>query len=66
MRKTTQLEEEVMNFLNLLRESGVTNMFGAGPYVEEEFGIDKREARRILSLWMHNFNDESEYKEIKE
>ena len=66
MRKTTQLEEEVMNFLNLLRESGVTNMFGAGPYVEEEFGIDKREARRILSLWMHNFNAESKYERIKE
>ena len=66
MRKTTELEEEVMNFLNLLRESGVTNMFGAGPYVEEEFGIDKREARRILSLWMHNFNAESKYERIKE
>jgi hypothetical protein len=66
MRKTTQLEEEVMNFLNLLRESGVTNMFGAGPYVEEEFGIDQREARRILSLWMHNFNAESKYERIKE
>ena len=66
MRKTTQLEKEVMNFLNLLRESGVTNMFGAGPYVEEEFDIDQREARRILSLWMHNFNAESKYERIKE
>ena len=66
MRKTTELEEEVMNFLNVLRESGVTNMFGAGPYVEEEFSIDKREARRILRLWMHNFNAESKYEQIKE
>ena len=66
MRKTTELEKEAMTFLNVLRESGITNMFGAGTYVEEEFGIDKREARRILSLWMHNFNTESNYTEVKE
>lgn len=66
MRKTTELEKEAMSFLNRLRESGITNMFGAGPFVEEEFGIDTREARRILSLWMHNFNTEGNYTEVKE
>lgn len=66
MRKTTELEQEAMSFLNVLRESGVTNMFGAAPYVEDEFGIDKREARRILSLWMQNFNEEGNYAEVKE
>ena len=66
MRKTTELEQEAMRFLNVLRESGVTNMFGAAPYVEDEFGIDKREARRILSLWMQNFNEEGNYAEVKE
>jgi len=66
MRKTTQSEKEVMEYLNLLRESGVTNMFGATPYVIEEFGLDKSEARRILSLWMRNFNNEGDYDEVKE
>jgi hypothetical protein len=66
MRKTTQEEKEVMEFLNILRDSGVTNMFGAAPYIEDEFGIDKREARRLLTLWMHNFNEEGNYEEIKE
>lgn len=66
MRKTTQSEKEVMEFLNILRDSGATNMFGATPYVEEEFGLDKSEARRILSLWMKNFNEEGDYAEVKE
>jgi hypothetical protein len=66
MRKTTQEEKEVMEFLNILRDSGVTNMFGAAPYIEDEFGIDKREARRLLTLWMHNFDEEGNYEEVKE
>ena len=66
MRKTTQSEKEVMEFLNILRDSGATNMFGATPYVIEEFGLDKSEARRILSLWMSNFNEEGKYEEVNE
>jgi len=66
MRKTTPSEKEVMEYLNFLRESGATNMFGATPYVIEEFGLDKSEARRILSLWMKNFNDEGKYEEVND
>lgn len=66
MRKTTPIEKEAMQYLNRLRDSGVTNMFGAAPYVEQEFGLDRREARRILTLWMNNFNEEAEYDEVKE
>ena len=29
----TEQEEEVFEFLDALRESGVTNMFGARPYI---------------------------------
>lgn len=39
-------------FLNRLRKSGVTNMFGAGPYLEEHFDLEPKEARKILSSWM--------------
>lgn len=66
MRKTTQSEKEVMEFLNILRDSGATNMFGATPYVIEEFGLDTSEARRILSLWMSNFNEEGKYEEVND
>jgi len=65
MRKTTPIEKEAMQYLNRLRDSGVTNMFGAAPYVQEEFGLDRAEARRILTLWMDNFNEEAEYDEVK-
>lgn len=56
--KLTQLEKSVFDFLNALRKSGSTNMFGAGPYVAEEFGISKYQARDILSRWMENFNED--------
>jgi hypothetical protein len=36
-----------------LRESGDTNMFGAAPYLQEEFGLNRAEARRTVSDWMH-------------
>jgi len=46
---------EHKQFLNELRESGVTNMFGAGPYLEKEFGLTKKDALSILSEWMRTF-----------
>jgi hypothetical protein len=66
MRKTTEQEQEVLEFLNMLRITGVTNMFGATPYIEDEFSLDKKESRRLLSLWMKNFNDEGKYDEVND
>lgn len=51
--------EEVYIFLDGLRESGVTNMFGAGSYIEDELGYDKSESRSLLSSWMETFGDGS-------
>ena len=39
-------------FLNRLRESGETNMFGASPYLACAFDIPRREASKILVEWM--------------
>jgi hypothetical protein len=66
MRKTTDQEQEVLEFLNILRDSGATNMFGAVPYIKDEFELDSKEAKSLLMLWMANFNDEGEYNEVKE
>ena len=44
-----EMVEEYFEYLDDLRESGVTNMFGAGQYLEEEFGLDKGYARTVLS-----------------
>jgi hypothetical protein len=44
------------SYLDNLRESGVTNMFGAAPYLSKKFGLDKPEARKILRLWMDTYS----------
>ena len=46
-----KIREEFL-YLNRLRESGVTNMFGATPYLREEFDIGRGEASKILMEWM--------------
>ena len=51
MAKTKNVREEFI-FLNRLRESGTTNMFGAAPYLEFEFELTNREARRLVADWM--------------
>lgn len=64
-RKTTETEQEVLNFLNFLRSSGATNMFGALPYIEDEFpDLPKKDARAMLMLWMDNFNEEGNYETV--
>ena len=49
--------DEHLEYLDDLRESGVTNMFGAGAYVEAAFGLDRRAARTILAYWMESFGE---------
>ena len=46
---------EYFEYLDELRLSGVTNMFGAAPYIQEEFGLTKSESVNILKLWMNSF-----------
>ena len=49
------MKNEYFEYLNNLRDSGVTNMFGAGPYLQQAFGLTKYEARDILIQWMESF-----------
>lgn len=51
-------KQEMFLYLNRLRESGKTNMFGASPYVAGAFGIPEREARKVLLAWMEWVNAE--------
>ena len=50
-------------YLENLRRSGVVNMFGAAPYLQDEFGIDKNRAKEILADWMHNYDPDDYAKE---
>lgn len=49
------LEDDVFRFLDGLRVSGVTNMFGAGQYIQEMFEVDRIIARKLLAEWMRTF-----------
>lgn len=49
--------DEHLEFLDELRESGKTNMFGAEPYILQEFNVTKHEAYEILTYWMDSFGD---------
>lgn len=56
MTTTKPTQDEVNEFLDELRESGITNMFGARPYVMREFPtLAKEEAGTMLSEWMRTF-----------
>lgn len=53
---TTDEMAEFFEYLDELRESGETNMYGAAPYLADEFGRDKHTARVVLSRWMATFD----------
>ena len=45
-------------FLEELRKSGVTNMYGATPYLQEAFGMSYNCAKAVLIDWMMKYNPE--------
>ncbi len=47
---------EYYEYLEQLRQSGATNMFGATPYLRNAFQLDRHEARDILVSWMENYD----------
>ena len=51
-------KDEMFQYLFDLQDSGITNMFGAGPYVEREFPhLDKKEVRDVVLEWMKNYEE---------
>ena len=53
----TERFRNYMEFLSKLRTSGKTNMFGAAPYLQAEFNLDKKEARDLLAYWMGSYRN---------
>ena len=53
---------EYFDFLEKLRDSGVTNMFGAVPYLMDEFILDKDDALTILGKWISTYSHTMEIK----
>lgn len=45
--------DDHLEFLDDLWESGITNMFSAHPYLQDEFPkLSEKEAKTILIYWM--------------
>jgi len=58
LKKENKMDKviEILEYLDDLRKSGITNMFGAGVFIEQKFGVDKKDASEILAYWMSTFN----------
>jgi hypothetical protein len=50
-----------LDALHDMQELGGINMFGAAVPLSEMFGIDKSEARKVLSFYMTNYQEDRDY-----
>lgn len=57
-----EMQDKVNIYLDVLQKSGVTNMFGAAPYISESFGVSKQEARKYLMVWMDTYDERHKQK----
>ena len=56
-QRTRPSEDEVFGYLDALRLSGETNMFGAARFLVAEFGFSRPGAKRWLVKWMETFEE---------
>ena len=49
------LEDDHLEYLDRIRESGAVNMYGAAPYLASAYGLNTKTARAILAYWMITF-----------
>jgi hypothetical protein len=47
--------DTVMQYLDTLRASGITNIFGAPAYIQNEFGCTKKESSEFFKYWVDSF-----------
>ena len=53
--------EQYYRVLEAIRESGITNMFGAAPYLKEFCPeLSHKESQAVLVNWMRNYKELSE------
>jgi len=57
MDRPAEATDEVLEYLDELRESGRTNMFGAASYLQKEMGLEEKDAKAALMYWMKSFDE---------
>lgn len=45
-------KEDVMDYMNMLRDGGAINMLGAGPYLERDLELNSNEAKQVVMWWI--------------
>jgi len=60
----TKIMRKEFRYLNRLRESGATNMYGAAPYLEMEYDMTRGEAKQVLMDWMQWVEQEPSNREL--
>lgn len=50
-------QDQVFAFLDMLRDSGKINMFGAGPYIQEVFDFNRHQAKQYVLAWMRSYDN---------
>ena len=51
------LTDEHYDYLMWLRDTGETNMWGAAPYLQDEFDISYEDAKDLLIEWIKLFDE---------
>lgn len=57
MERPKFITDEHLEYLDDLKTSGDTNMYGARPYLLSEFILSEKEAGDVLSYWMQTFGN---------
>ncbi len=55
--RPTYVTDQHLEYLDELRESGLTNMYGAAPFLVDELDMSKGEAYKTLYYWMATFGE---------
>lgn len=50
-------DQKYFDFLCDLRDSGVTNMWGASPYLARQFKLLESQASEIFFRWINSFDE---------
>ena len=58
VEKNPKKYNKYFDWLEDLRKSGITNMFGAVPYLQARFSeLSEQSATNVLSYWMQNYEE---------
>jgi len=62
--KPEGMTQEHFEYLDDLRDSGRTNMFGAAAYLEDEMDVPRMDARKFVVHWMETFESRMESENV--